>query len=42
MHSRLGDTHPLTLSCAVNLANCLGDSGDLTRAMAVERETIPG
>ena len=32
--------HPLTLSCAVNLANCLGDSGEFAAAEALERETI--
>ena len=36
----LGDSHPLTLSCAVNLANCQGGSGDLEAAEALERQTI--
>ena len=40
MRRRLGDTHPFTLSCAVNLANCLGESGELGTAEALERETI--
>ncbi len=40
MRRRLGDSHPFTLSCAVNLANCLGESGDLAEAGALERETI--
>ena len=40
MRRRLGDGHPFTLSCAVNLANCLGESGDLAEAEAIERETI--
>ncbi len=40
MRRKLGEMHPLTLSCAVNLANCLGDSGELATAEALERETI--
>ncbi len=40
MRSILGDDHPFTLSCAVNLANCLGDSGDLAAAEQLQRETI--
>jgi hypothetical protein len=41
MRTRLGDSHPFALSCAVNLASCLSDSGDLERAEALEREMIP-
>jgi Tetratricopeptide repeat len=40
MRRKLGEMHPLTLSCAINLANCLGDSGEFAAAEAVERETI--
>ena len=39
---KLGEDHPFTLSCAVNLANCLGDLGDLAEAEAIERETTRG
>jgi Tetratricopeptide repeat len=41
MRTRLGDNHPFSLSCAVNLADCLADSEDLSQAEALERETIP-
>jgi hypothetical protein len=40
MRSTLGESHPLTLSCAVNLANCLGDSGKNDPAEELERQTI--
>ena len=40
MRRKLGDRHPLTLSCVVNLANCRGDSGDPETAEALECETI--
>jgi hypothetical protein len=32
--------HPFTLSCAINLANCLGDAGELAAAESLGRETI--
>jgi hypothetical protein len=41
MQRKLGTMHPLTLSCAVNLANCHGDMGDHEAAEALERQTIP-
>jgi hypothetical protein len=40
MRRKLGDRHPLTLSSAVNLANCQGDSGDPGAAETLERQTI--
>jgi hypothetical protein len=40
MRRTLGERHPLTLSCAVNLANCHGDSEDAESAEALERPTI--
>ena len=40
MRHKLGDHHPLTLSCSVNLANCHGDCGDLQAAETLERQTI--
>jgi hypothetical protein len=40
MQQRLGETHPLTLACSVNLANCLGDAEELEAAMTLESETI--
>ena len=40
MRRKLGENHPLTLSGAVNLANCRGDSGDLEVAETLERETV--
>ena len=40
MRGKLGETHPVTLACAVNVANCLGDGGKLDAAEALERETV--
>ena len=40
MQQRLGEAHPLSLSCAVNLANCLADSGELAPALNLQHETI--
>ena len=40
MQRKLGERHPLTLSCAVNLANCHGDIGDPESAAVLERQTI--
>ena len=40
MRRKLGETAPVTLACAVNLANCLGDAGELDAAEALERETV--
>ena len=37
---KLGENHPLTLSCAINLASCHSDSGDQVTAEALERRTI--
>jgi hypothetical protein len=42
MRGRLGDNHPLALSCSVNLASCLASSGDLARAMRLQRKTAAG
>jgi hypothetical protein len=42
MTASLGEDHPFTLSCAINLANCLGDLGELAEAEDVERGTLPG
>ena len=40
MQRKLGERHPLTLSCGVNLANCRGDSGDPETAEALERQIV--
>jgi hypothetical protein len=40
MCRKLGNRHPLTLSCVVNLANCRGDSGDSESAKALESQAI--
>jgi hypothetical protein len=40
MRQKLGERHPLALSCAVDLANCRGDSGDLKSAEAMERQAV--
>ena len=40
MRRKLGDHHPLTLSCTVNLANCRGDSDDPAAAEVLERQSI--
>jgi hypothetical protein len=40
LQRKLGEAHPLTLSCSVNLANCRGDSNDFETAEALERQTI--
>jgi hypothetical protein len=40
MRDKLGETHPLTLACAVNVANCLGDGGDVGPGEQLERETV--
>ncbi len=40
MRHKLGEKHPLTLSCAVNLANCRGDSGDPGAAETLEQQTV--
>jgi hypothetical protein len=40
MRRHLGDRHPLTLSCMVNMANCHGDSGGPESAEALERPAI--
>lgn len=39
MRRRLGEHHPLTLSCWVNLASCLASSGELALAMSLQGET---
>jgi len=41
MRGKIGDSHPLALCCAINLANCHGDAGDLDAAEAMERQTVP-
>jgi hypothetical protein len=40
MTARLSDEHPFALSCAVNLANCLGDLEEVEAAEALERRTL--
>ena len=40
MRARLGDSHPATLSAAVNLANCLAADGELAASEGLQRTTI--
>jgi ATP/maltotriose-dependent transcriptional regulator MalT len=40
MGTKLGDSHPLALSCAANLANCQGAAGDLGNAETLQRRTV--
>jgi cellulose biosynthesis protein BcsQ/tetratricopeptide (TPR) repeat protein len=38
----LGNDHPCSLSCAINLANCMGDLGRHDEARALEDRTLTG
>ena len=39
MRAKLGDSHPHTLACAVNLANCLSDLGESAVAAEFGEQT---
>jgi Tetratricopeptide repeat len=40
LHARLGEEHPSTLSCAINLANCQADLGQPGHAEALLNQTL--
>lgn len=40
LRANLGDEHPYPLSCALTMANCLHDLGQLSAAEELRRETI--
>ena len=40
MRQTLGEEHPMSLSAAINLSNCLGDARNLTAAESLQRDTL--